>query len=97
METLAQIFKNTTSPVGYIYLNLYSSVSWRLVLSGVLLVVGERRLLVALGATAAGVWGGWVWSNIVVGWVSVLLVKVTHSFAIPSICKKCQKTLLIEI
>lgn len=67
-------------------LNHSPSIRRRLVLSRLLLVVGERRLLVACGA-AAGVRSRRVWSGLVVGWVSVVLVKLSDALAIPSIRK----------
>lgn len=70
--------------------NLSPSISWRLVLSRLLLAVGERRLLVACGPAAVRC--GRVWSTVVIGWVSVLLVKVTDALAIPSIRKVGQET-----
>lgn len=42
--------------------------------------MGERRLLVALRASVwVGRIAGWIGSTVVVGWVRVALVKVTHS------------------
>lgn len=77
-------------------LNVSPSISWRLVLSRLLLAVGERRLLVACGAAAA-VWSGRVWGAVVVGRVSVLLVKFSDALAIPCIRKVGQDTLWKEI
>lgn len=82
--------KEANCPVGFVCLNRSPSISWRLVLSRLLLVVGKRRLLVACGA--AGVRRGWVRSIVVVGWVSVLLVKLTDALAIPSKRKVGQET-----
>lgn len=75
-------------------LNLSPSISRRLVLPWVLLIVGERGLLVACGA--AVVRGLWVWSSAVIGWVSVILLKVTDALAIPCIRKVRQGSLLKE-
>ena len=74
-------------------LNVSPSISWRLVLSRLLLAVGERRLLVACGAAGAAVRRGRVRGAVVVGWVSVLLVKFTDALAIPCIRKVDQDTL----
>lgn len=77
-------------------LNLSLSVSWRLVLSWLLLgAVWERRLLVARGAAAARVLSRRV-RAMVVDWVSVLLVKLADALAIPCICKVAQYALLRE-
>lgn len=74
------------------------SISWRLVLSRLLLVVGERRLLVARRATAAaGVRSGRVRGGVVVGRVSVLLVKLADTLAVPSKRKVGQESLLREV
>lgn len=75
-------------------LNLSPSVRWRLVLSWLLLAVGERRLLVAWGATAAGELSRRVWGGVVVGWVSILLVKLADALAIPPVRKEGQECLL---
>lgn len=77
-------------------LSLSPSVGWRLVLPRLLLVVGERRLLVARGA-AAGVRRRRVWSTLVIGWVSVLLLKLIDALAIPFKRKEAQETLLGEV
>lgn len=81
-------------PCRFMCLNLSPSVSWRLVLSWLLLAVGERRLLVAWGATAAGELSRWVWGGVVVGWVSILLVKLADALAIPPVRKEGQECLL---
>lgn len=73
-------------------LNISPSVSRRLVPSWLILAVGKRRLLVAWRAAAAGVWGG-----VVIGGVSILLVKLTDPLAISPICKKGQERLLRKI
>lgn len=70
-------------------LNLSPSVSWGLIPPGLILALRERRLLVACGAAAGRVWGG-----VVVGRVSILLVKLTDTLTIPPVCKICQKSLL---
>lgn len=67
-------------------LNHSSSISRRLVLSWVLLALRERRLLVSW-RTAAG-----IWSSVVIRRVSVFLVKVTDTLAIPSQSKVGQET-----
>lgn len=86
------LYLKRKSPLaGLMCLNISPSVSWRLVLSWLPLAGGERGLLVACGATAC-IRTGWVWGVVVVGWVSVLLVKFTHSLAIPSIRKVGQKS-----
>lgn len=75
--------------------NLWASplVRRRLVLSRLLLTVGERGLLVARGAAAAGVRPRWVWGGMIVGWVPVFMVKLSDPLAIPSICKVGQNCL----
>lgn len=75
---------------------LSTSVSGRLVLSRLLLVVGEW-LLVACRATAAWVVSRRVWGGVVVGWVSILLVKLTDALAIPPERKEGQETLLRQM
>lgn len=65
----------------------------RLVLSWLLLTVGERGLLVARGAAAAGVRPRWVRGGMIVGWVPVFLIKFSDPLAIPSMCKVGQKCL----
>lgn len=85
--------KKQPSSLQFMRLPLSSSVIWGLVLPWVPLVVGERGLLVACGGSAAAVR---VRSGVVVGRVRVLLVKFTHSLAIPSICHEGQKRLLEE-
>lgn len=77
-------------------MNVSPSVSWRLVIPWLLLAVGERRLLVARGSAAAGVLSGRVRSIVVVGWVSVLLVKLADALAITSERKEGQEGLLRE-
>lgn len=69
------------------------SVRRRLVLPRLLLTVGERGLLVAGGAAAAGVGPRWVWGGMIVGWVPVFLVKFSDPLAIPSVCKVGQRSL----
>ncbi len=78
-------------------LNLSLSISRRLVLSWLLLAVGERRLLVARGAAAAGVRSRRVRCVVVVGRVSVLLVELTDTLAVPCIGKVGQGSLLREV
>lgn len=76
-------------PFQFTCLNISPSVSWRLVRSWLFLTVGERRLLVAWRAAAAGVWGG-----VVIGGVSILLVKLTDPLAISPKGEKGQERLL---
>lgn len=77
-------------------MNISPSVGWRLVIPWLLLAVGERRLLVARGSAAAGVLSGRVRSGVVVGWVSVLLVKLADALAIASERKEGQEGLRRE-
>lgn len=76
-------------------LHLWASplVRRRLVLSRLLLTVGERGLLVARGAAAAGVRPRWVWGGVIIGWIPVFLVKFSDPLTIPSICKVGQNCL----
>lgn len=90
-------FKKNTPTVGFMCFNLSPSVSWRLVFPWVLLTVGERRLLVACGAAAAGVLSRRVRGGVVVGWISVLLVELADTLAIPSIRKEGQDSLRKEV
>lgn len=70
-------------------LNLSPSVSWGLVGPWVILALREWRLLVTRGAAA-----GRVRAGVVVGRISILLVKLADALAIPPVRKIGQKSLM---
>lgn len=90
-ETSGKVFYKRKHPL-FIHLNLSPSVIWRLVLSWMLLTAWEWWLLVA--CWAAGVLRRWIWGGVVIGWVSIVLVKLADTLAIPSIREVGQKCLL---
>lgn len=71
------------------------SVSWRLILSGSLLVFGERGLLVAGGATVAGGVGGRRVRGVPSG-VRVQLIQVARALAIALVGQIGQRSLETE-